>query len=81
MIRLAAYDLPDPHRSDPERRPVLCRAGDAEPIRRLDRAARVWGRRGSPGNVWLSSYQRRNEAEAAEHRTIKRRLQRGYAAI
>jgi predicted DNA-binding WGR domain protein len=50
-------------------------------MRRLDLAARVWGRRGSPGNVWLSSYQRRNEAEAAEHRTIKRRLQRGYAAI
>ena len=42
---------------------------------------REWGRRGSPGTVRLSSYQRRNEAEAAEHRTIKRRLQRGYAAI
>ena len=26
----------------------------------------------------LSSYQRRNEAETAERRTIKRRLQHGY---
>jgi predicted DNA-binding WGR domain protein len=34
--------------------------------------------RGSPGTVWLSSYQRRNEAETAERRTIKRRLQHGY---
>ena len=39
---------------------------------------REWGRRGSPGTVRLSSYQRRNEAETAEQRTIKRRLQHGY---
>jgi predicted DNA-binding WGR domain protein len=37
-----------------------------------------WGRRGSPGTVRLSSYQRRNEADTAEQRTIKRRLQHGY---
>jgi predicted DNA-binding WGR domain protein len=42
---------------------------------------REWGRRGSPGTVRLSSYQRRNEAETAEQRTIKRRLQRGYRPI
>ena len=29
----------------------------------------------------LSSYSQRNEAEASEQRTIKRRLQRGYTAI
>ena len=39
---------------------------------------REWGRRGSPGTVGLSSYQRRNEAETAERCTIKRRLQYGY---
>jgi predicted DNA-binding WGR domain protein len=35
---------------------------------------REWGRRGSPGTMRLDSYQRRNEAETAERRTIKRRL-------
>jgi predicted DNA-binding WGR domain protein len=40
---------------------------------------REWGRRGSPGTMRLSSYQRRNEAETAEQRVIKRRLYRGYA--
>jgi predicted DNA-binding WGR domain protein len=39
---------------------------------------REWGRRGSPGTMRLSSYERRNEAETAEQRTIKRRLQHGY---
>lgn len=39
---------------------------------------REWGRRGSPGTVRLSSYQRRNDAETAEQRTIKRRLRRDY---
>jgi predicted DNA-binding WGR domain protein len=39
---------------------------------------REWGRRGSPGTVRLSSYQRRDEAETAERRTIKRRVQHGY---
>jgi predicted DNA-binding WGR domain protein len=41
---------------------------------------REWGRRGSLGTMRLSSYQRRHEAETAEQRTIKRRLQRGYTA-
>src|SRR5215471_12670810 len=39
---------------------------------------REWGRRGSPGTMRLSSYQRRNEAETAAQHTIKRRLQHGY---
>jgi predicted DNA-binding WGR domain protein len=39
---------------------------------------REWGRRGSPGTMRFSSFARRNEAESAEQRTIKRRLQRGY---
>jgi predicted DNA-binding WGR domain protein len=42
---------------------------------------REWGRRGSPGTVRLNSYQRRDEAETAEQRTIKRRLHHGYAPI
>jgi predicted DNA-binding WGR domain protein len=42
---------------------------------------REWGRRGSPGTVRLSSYAMRNEAETAERRTIKRRIQHGYRAI
>jgi predicted DNA-binding WGR domain protein len=40
---------------------------------------REWGRRGSPGTMRLSSYRWREEAQSAEQRTIKRRLQRGYA--
>jgi predicted DNA-binding WGR domain protein len=40
---------------------------------------REWGRRGSPGTMRLDSYGRREEAQSAEQRTIKRRLQRGYA--
>jgi predicted DNA-binding WGR domain protein len=39
---------------------------------------REWGRRGSPGTVRLSSYRRREEAQVAEQRTIKRRRRRGY---
>jgi predicted DNA-binding WGR domain protein len=39
---------------------------------------REWGRRGSPGTVRLASYKRRDDAETAERRTIKRRLQHGY---
>jgi hypothetical protein len=31
-----------------------------------------------PGTMWLDSYQRRDEAETAEQRTIKLRLQHGY---
>jgi predicted DNA-binding WGR domain protein len=41
---------------------------------------REWGRRGSPSTLRLDSYQRREEAQSAEQRTIKRRLQRGYTA-
>jgi predicted DNA-binding WGR domain protein len=40
---------------------------------------REWGRRGSPGTLRLESYRAREEAQSAEQRTIKRRLQRGYA--
>lgn len=39
---------------------------------------REWGRRGSPGTMRLSSYRRREEAQSAEQRIIKRRLQHGY---
>jgi predicted DNA-binding WGR domain protein len=39
---------------------------------------REWGRRGSPGTLRLESYRRHEEAQSAEQRTIKRRLQRGY---
>jgi predicted DNA-binding WGR domain protein len=39
---------------------------------------REWGRRGSPGTLRLDSYRRREEAQSAEQRTIKRRLQWGY---
>jgi predicted DNA-binding WGR domain protein len=42
------------------------------------RCSRFWGRRGSPGTVRLTSSQRCDDAEAAELRTIKRRLQHGY---
>jgi predicted DNA-binding WGR domain protein len=33
---------------------------------------REWGRRGSPGTMRSSSYQRRDEAQSAEPRTVKR---------
>jgi predicted DNA-binding WGR domain protein len=39
---------------------------------------REWGRRGSPDTMRLARYERRDEAETAEQRTIKRRLQHGY---
>jgi predicted DNA-binding WGR domain protein len=39
---------------------------------------REWGRRGSPGTLRVDSYRRQEEAQSAEQRTIKRRLQRGY---
>jgi predicted DNA-binding WGR domain protein len=42
---------------------------------------REWGRRGSPGTLRLDSYRRREEAQSAEQRTFKRRLQWGYTAI
>jgi predicted DNA-binding WGR domain protein len=42
---------------------------------------REWGRRGSPGTLRLDSFRAREEAQSAEQRTIKRRLQHGYTAI
>jgi predicted DNA-binding WGR domain protein len=39
---------------------------------------REWGRRGSPGTLRLETYLRREEAERAELRILKRRRQRGY---
>jgi predicted DNA-binding WGR domain protein len=42
---------------------------------------REWGRRGSPGTVRLTSYQRQHEAETAERHTIRRRLQHGYKFV
>ena len=42
---------------------------------------REWGRRGSPGTMRLDSYRRRDDAQIAEQRTIKRRLQHGYKTI
>jgi hypothetical protein len=36
---------------------------------------------GAARPVPLSSYQGRNEAETAEQRTIKRRLQQGYTSM
>jgi predicted DNA-binding WGR domain protein len=39
---------------------------------------REWGRRGSPGTVRLSSYQRRTEAETAEQQIVKRRRRFRY---
>ena len=38
-------------------------------------------RRGSPGTMRLDSYQQRNEAETAERRPTKRRLQHGYTTL
>jgi predicted DNA-binding WGR domain protein len=39
---------------------------------------REWGRRGSPGTVRLSHYERRVDAQIAEQRIIRRRRQHGY---
>ena len=39
---------------------------------------REWGRRGSPGTVWHDTNQRRADAEAAERRSVRRRLRDGY---
>jgi predicted DNA-binding WGR domain protein len=39
---------------------------------------REWGRSGSPGTVRLTSFERFEEAQKAEARAIKRRLQHGY---
>jgi predicted DNA-binding WGR domain protein len=39
---------------------------------------REWGQRGSPGTMRLDTYRRRDDAQIAEQRTIKRRLQHGY---
>jgi predicted DNA-binding WGR domain protein len=68
----------------------------ADPARNIDRfyfiditptlfgewaVLREWGRRGSPGTVRLDSYRRRDEAQIAVRRVIKRRRQHGYRAI
>jgi predicted DNA-binding WGR domain protein len=37
---------------------------------------REWGRRGSPGTLRLDSYRRRDEAEAAERRSVRRACDR-----
>jgi predicted DNA-binding WGR domain protein len=65
----------------------------ADPTRNLDRfyvfditptlfaewaLLREWGRRSSPGTLRLDSHGH-EEAQSAEQRTIKRRLQWGYA--
>jgi predicted DNA-binding WGR domain protein len=39
---------------------------------------REWGRRGSPGTLRLETSRRREDAQLAEQRIIKRRLQHGY---
>jgi predicted DNA-binding WGR domain protein len=39
---------------------------------------REWGRRGSLGTLRLETWRRRQDAQLAEARTIKRRLQHGY---
>jgi predicted DNA-binding WGR domain protein len=40
---------------------------------------REWGRSGSPGTVRVTSFDRYDEAQKAEQRSIKRRLQHGYS--
>jgi predicted DNA-binding WGR domain protein len=37
-----------------------------------------WGRSGSPGTVRVTSFDSYEDAEKAERRTIKRRIQHGY---
>jgi hypothetical protein len=49
---------------------MVSHAGVADPLRRLDGHARMGPVR-LPGTMWLDSYQRRDEAETAEQRTIK----------
>jgi predicted DNA-binding WGR domain protein len=39
---------------------------------------REWGRSGSPGTVRLASFGQYDDAQKAEQRTIKRRLNHGY---
>jgi predicted DNA-binding WGR domain protein len=39
---------------------------------------REWGRSGSPGTVRVTSFETYDDAEKAECRIIKRRLQHGY---
>jgi predicted DNA-binding WGR domain protein len=40
---------------------------------------REWGRSGSPGTVRVTSFDRYDEAQKEEQRTIKLRLQHGYS--
>jgi predicted DNA-binding WGR domain protein len=70
--------LPDPDRSEPEHQPVLCRRHHPTLFGEWA-VLREWGRRGSPGTLRLESYRRHEKAQAVEARTIKGRLQRGYA--
>ena len=42
---------------------------------------REWGRRGSAGTVRINSYARRDEAETAQRRTVKRRLRHFRATM
>jgi len=69
--------LPDPHRPDPKYRPVMSSTSRRH-CSANGRVLRENGRRGSPGTLRLTSYERRADAEAAERRTLKRRLQHGY---
>jgi hypothetical protein len=72
--------LPDAHRPDPQHQTLLQGADHADPVRRLDGAAR-WGRRGSPGTVRLDTYRHRADADAAERRSVRRRLRDGYTRL
>jgi predicted DNA-binding WGR domain protein len=40
---------------------------------------REWGRSGSPGTVRVTSFESFEDAQKAERRTIKRRIQHGYS--
>jgi predicted DNA-binding WGR domain protein len=40
---------------------------------------REWGRRGSPGTVRATTFDRLDDAQQAEARAIKRRIQHGYS--
>jgi predicted DNA-binding WGR domain protein len=42
---------------------------------------REWGRRGSPGTMRLDHYQHSGDADAAERRSVRRRLQHGYTSL
>src|SRR5215469_10902971 len=60
----AANGLPDPHRSNPKHRSVLCRAGHAEPVRRLDGQCANGAGADPRAPMRLHSYRWREEAHA-----------------